>query len=71
MPKRIQSLIELLCDGNCHSLFELETGAKLSEYQTKEVVGFLTEFGIIELADGKEKAKISNAAKELFSETKP
>ncbi len=69
LPYRIRSLIELLCDGKCHSLFELQVGAELSEFQARRVVEFLAEYGFVELTDRKEKVRLSDSVKELFAET--
>jgi hypothetical protein len=55
----------LLCDGNCHSLFELQVRAQLNEVQAREAVEFLTEYGFAEI-DRDEKVRISQTAKELF-----
>lgn len=59
--------MDLLCDGNCHSQPELQNAARLSEYQIREVVAFLTDYGFAEMTSGTEKLKLTIAAKKLFA----
>jgi DNA-binding IclR family transcriptional regulator len=64
---KLESIIDLLCDGNCHSQSELQKTAQLNEHQTREVVAFLTEFGLAEISDKNKKLKLTVAAKKLFT----
>jgi DNA-binding IclR family transcriptional regulator len=65
----LQDILELLCDGNCHSLYELQVGAQLSESQTRAAVEFLTEYGFAEMTDHDQKVRISNTARKLLEKT--
>ncbi len=67
LSSKLKSIIDLLCNGKCHSQSELQNAAHLSEYQTKEVVAFLTEYGFAEMSNGNEKLELTNAARILFS----
>ena len=66
---KLESIIDLLCDGNCHSQSELQKAAQLNEYQIKEVGAFLTEYGLAETSNGNQKLKLTAAAKKLFTKT--
>ena len=64
---KVGHVLELLCDGSCHSLLELQTGIRLNEKQVKEVTAFLTEFGFAEMTDSS-KLRIREDAKKLFAQ---
>jgi DNA-binding IclR family transcriptional regulator len=66
---KLESIIDLLCDGNCHSQSELQKTAQLNEHQTREVVAFLTEYGFAEVSNGNEKLKLTNDTRRLFSKS--
>ena len=69
LSTRLQDILELLCDGNCHSLYELQVGAQLSESQTRTTVEFLTEYGFAEMTDNDQKVRISEIARKLLEKT--
>ena len=66
MSARLRSLLDILCDGKCHSLEELQTRAHLSQSQTRAAVTFLTEYGFAEMTDHNGKVRLTESAKELM-----
>jgi len=66
LSNRLQDILELLCDGTCHSVYELQVGAQLKETQTRAAVEFLTEYGFAEWTGNDGKVRISETAKELL-----
>ena len=69
LSSKLKGIIDLLCDGNCHSQSELQKAAQLSEYQIREVVSFLSEYGFAEMTNGNEKLKLTRTAKKLFTQS--
>lgn len=67
LASKLKHILEVLCDGSCHSLFELQTGIRLSEKQVRAVTAFLTEFGFAEMISNRE-LRIREDAKELFTQ---
>jgi hypothetical protein len=64
----LQNILNLLCDGRCHSLVELRTEADLSERQIKAAVAFLIDYGFAEMNKGIQ-VRISRAAEKLITQT--
>ena len=67
LASKLRHILELLCDGRCHSLVELQTGGSLNEKQVREVTDFLTAFGFTEMT-GNQKLRIREDAKKLFAQ---
>jgi hypothetical protein len=65
LADKLQGILELLCDGKRHSLYELQVAAQLSESQTRATVEFLTEYGFTELI-GNDEVRITPNAKMLM-----
>ena len=65
---KLQNILNLLCDGRCHSLVELQTETYLSERQIKAAVTFLTDYGFAEMSKGIQ-VRISRAAEKLITQT--
>jgi DNA-binding IclR family transcriptional regulator len=70
LSDKLKRILEFICDGKCHSLFELQMQTKISENQAKKAVEFLSEYGFVEKSGRKGKVRISNIAKELFTADK-
>ena len=68
LSSKLQNILELLGDGRCHGLDELQEETGLSQKQIRTVVEFLTEYGFAEMSRD-EKMKISMAAKKLCAQT--
>ena len=66
LSSKLNRIIDLLCDGNCHSKSELQKVAQLGEYQTRKVVAFLTIYGFVEMGNMNEELTITSAARRLF-----
>jgi len=67
--RKLESIINLICSGNCYSKSELKKTAQLNEHQTKKVVVFFTEFGLAEMSNENQKLKLALDAKKLFTKS--
>ena len=69
LSSKLEGIIDLLCDGNCYSQFELQNALQLREHQTKEVMTFLIKYGFAEISNENQKLKLTIAAKKLLTKS--
>ena len=68
MSHKLQNIINLLCDGECHSLDELREETHLNERQIEATVAFLMKYGFVENKGIGVRA--TRSAKKLLIQTK-
>jgi len=66
-PKRIADVLEILNDGQWHSIDEIKLKAKLDEIQSKKITEFLNEYDFITVDDDKNKLKIKEAVRKFLA----
>ena len=69
LSSKLERIVDLLCDGNCHSQSELQKLAQLSEYQIRKIAAFLSRYGFAEMNYGNEKLTITSDARRLFAKS--
>ncbi len=68
MTSKITELLEILSDGEWHTLAELRRQLNTEPRQFSKVVSFLVEYEFIMLDEAERKAHVSKAAQKLLSQ---
>ena len=68
MSSKLQNIINLLCDGRCRSLHELQEETSLSKRQVEATVTFLLNYGFAEMNKGI-GVRITKDSAKFFTQT--
>jgi predicted transcriptional regulator len=65
---KLQKIIDLLCNGGCYTLDEIQKQANLSGRQIEAAVAFLVTYGFAEM-DKRIGLRFTRDAEKLFTKT--
>jgi predicted transcriptional regulator len=65
--KKIAEVLEILNDGQWHSIDEIQSKAKLNENQSKKITDFLSEYDFITVDDDKRKVKLKESVRKFLA----
>ena len=65
MSSKLQNIIDLLCNGKCHTIDEFQKETNLNERQIEAAVAFLVDYDFAEMNKGLE-VRITGVAEKLF-----
>lgn len=63
---KMEMVLEVLSDGNWHSITEIQQLTKLNEKQAQEVTSFLFDYNFVKVDTSSKKVKISKCLRELL-----
>ncbi|MCW4006198.1 MAG: hypothetical protein NWF04_06345 [Candidatus Bathyarchaeota archaeon] len=65
---KIEMVLEVLSDGEWHSIMEIQQLTELNEQQTKEIAAFLFEYEFAKVDVESNKVRISKCFRELLTQ---
>ncbi|HYB68508.1 MAG TPA: hypothetical protein VEC97_03085 [Candidatus Acidoferrales bacterium] len=65
-PRRIAEILEILSDGEWHTLDDVRKEMRLNENQVKRITEFLSEYEFITVDNSKSKMKIKEAVRSFL-----
>jgi DNA-binding IclR family transcriptional regulator len=65
-PRRIAEILEILGDGEWHSIGEVQKEMRLNENQVKRITEFLSEYEFIAVDNSKSKMRIKEAVRSFL-----
>ena len=67
-PKGIAEVLEILNDGQWHSIDEIRLKAKLDESQSKKITEFLSEYAFITVDTDKNRVKLKGTVRKFLAQ---
>jgi hypothetical protein len=69
VASKITKTLDLLGDGKWHDLDEMQTKMELTQFQVKEIIAFLSEYGFVKTSKDEMRAKVSRNLQEFLVKT--
>jgi DNA-binding IclR family transcriptional regulator len=66
--RRIAEVLEILNDGQWHSIDEIQSKVKLDESQSKKITDFLSEYNFVTIDSDKNKVKLRENVRKFLAQ---